>query len=52
MLILLLKTICFYADSFIDLVTIDISDVNNPEEVHRIEDIFPYTTPPPKKITA
>ena len=35
-----------YADSYVDLVAIDISNVNNPEEVHRVEDIFPYTTPP------
>ena len=35
-----------YADSYVDLVAIDISDVNNPEEVSRVEDIFPYTTPP------
>lgn len=35
-----------YADSYIDLVAIDISNVNDPKEVNRVEDIFPYTTPP------
>jgi hypothetical protein len=35
-----------YADSYIDLVSIDISNVNDPKEVNRVEDIFPYTTPP------
>jgi len=42
-----IKNNVLYADSYIDLVAIDISDVNNPEEVQRVEDIFPYTTPPP-----
>ncbi|MFW5773371.1 MAG: LVIVD repeat-containing protein [Tangfeifania sp.] len=42
-----IKNNTLYADSYIDLVAIDISDVNNPQEVHRVEDIFPYTTPPP-----
>jgi hypothetical protein len=41
-----IKDNILYADSYVDLVAIDISDVNNPEEVHRVEDIFPYTTPP------
>ena len=31
-----------YADSFIDLVAIDISNINAPREVHRVEDVFPY----------
>jgi hypothetical protein len=43
------KNDMLFADSFIDLVTIDVSDVNNPKEVHRIEDVFPYTTPPPRE---
>ena len=43
---LAVKNDILYADSFIDLVVIDISDVNNPVEVNRIKDIFPYTTPP------
>lgn len=35
-----------YADSYIDLVAIDISTINQPVEKHRIEKVFPYTTPP------
>lgn len=31
-----------YADSFIDLVVIDINDINNISIVHRQESIFPY----------
>ncbi len=42
-----IKENILYADSYIDLVAIDISDISNPEEVHREKDIFPYTTPPP-----
>lgn len=34
-----------YADSYIDLVAIDISDINNPEEVGRLEGIFPEVVP-------
>jgi len=35
-----------FADSFIDLVAIDISDPSNPVEVDRIEDAFPNVLPP------
>ncbi len=42
-----IKNDILYADSFVDLVAIDISDVNNPVEVNRVEDVFPYSTPPP-----
>lgn len=42
------KNNILYADSYIDLVAIDISNVTNPQEVHRIKDVFPYTTPPPE----
>ena len=31
-----------YVDSYIDLVAIDISDVNNIHEVNRVQSIFPY----------
>ncbi len=31
-----------YVDSYIDLVTIDISDMNTIKEVHRVENMFPY----------
>ena len=41
-----IKNNILYADSYIDLVAIDISNLTNPVEVKRIEDIFPYTTPP------
>lgn len=41
-----IKNDILYADSYIDLVAIDIADLNNPVEVERIVDVFPYTTPP------
>lgn len=34
-----------FADSYIDLVAIDISDVNNPLEVSRLENVFPEIAP-------
>jgi hypothetical protein len=34
-----------YADSFTDLVVLDISDMTDIHEIDRIEDIFPYTVP-------
>ncbi len=34
-----------YADSYIDLVTIDISDISNVVEVDRDENVFPYIIP-------
>lgn len=34
-----------FADSYIDLVAIDISDINNPEEVGRLTNIFPEVVP-------
>lgn len=34
-----------YADSYTDLITLDISDVNNVMEVSREEDVFQYTLP-------
>jgi hypothetical protein len=37
-----------YADSYVDLVAIDISDISNPKEVNRVKDVFPYMTPSPK----
>ncbi len=33
-----------YADSYIDLVTIDISDIENIFEVSRVEGVFPYNS--------
>ena len=40
-----IKEDVLYADSYVDLVAIDVSDLNNIEEVGRVEDIFPYTVP-------
>ncbi|MEJ5265950.1 MAG: hypothetical protein WHT29_11600 [Bacteroidales bacterium] len=36
-----------YADSYIDLVVLDISDIQNIREVNRVDSIFPYTIPEP-----
>jgi len=41
-----IKDDILYADSFVDLVAIDISDLNSISEVNRLEDIFPYILPP------
>jgi len=41
-----IKNDILYVDSYVDLVAIDISNVNDPKEVHRVENVFPYTTPP------
>ena len=35
------KNNVLYADSYVDLVAIDISDVQNPEEVKRVKNVFP-----------
>ncbi|MDA3952619.1 MAG: hypothetical protein PF485_03165 [Bacteroidales bacterium] len=35
-----------YADSYVDLVAIDISDINNITQANRLLDIFPYILPP------
>jgi len=40
-----LKDNALYADSYVDLVTIDLSDINHPKEENRIKDVFPYTVP-------
>jgi len=34
-----------FADSYVDLVVINIRDLNQPYEVARVENIFPYTIP-------
>ncbi len=34
-----------YADSYIDLVAIDITDINNPEEIGRLTNVFPEVVP-------
>ena len=41
-----IKDDILYADSYVDLVALDISDLNNINEVNRIQDIFPYILPP------
>ncbi len=40
-----IKDNILYADSYIDLVAIDISDINNPREVGRLKNIFPEVLP-------
>lgn len=35
-----------YADSYTDLVVIDISDISNPMEIYRVDSAFPYSVPP------
>jgi hypothetical protein len=40
-----------YADSYIDLVAIDISDPANPFEIDRLEDAFPNVLPPMEDYT-
>ncbi len=40
-----IKGSTLYADSFIDLLAIDISDIENPVEIGRIENIFPEIFP-------
>lgn len=44
-----IKNNILYADSYIDLVAIDILDVNKPQEIKRIKNIFPYTLPEVKE---
>ncbi len=40
-----IKEDILYADSYIDLVAIDVSNLSDIKEVGRIENIFPYTIP-------
>ncbi|WP_346861461.1 hypothetical protein [uncultured Draconibacterium sp.] len=40
-----IKENILYADSYVDLVAIDISNINQPVEVGRVERILPYTLP-------
>jgi hypothetical protein len=35
-----------YADSYVDLVVLDLQDINNIVEVGRVKDILPYIVPP------
>jgi hypothetical protein len=41
-----IKDSILFADSFTDLVALDISDIQNIHEVGRVDSIFPYTLPP------
>jgi len=40
-----IKDNILYTDSYIDLVAIDMSDINRPKEINRVQNIFPYTVP-------
>jgi hypothetical protein len=40
-----IKDNILYADSYVDLVAIDISNLNDVKEKHRIKDVFSYTIP-------
>jgi hypothetical protein len=35
-----------YADSYVDLLMVDVSDPAHPEEIKRVEDLFEYVIPP------
>ena len=35
-----------YADSYVDLVAIDVSDISKIKEVNRLKDVYPYAVPP------
>ncbi len=35
-----------YADSYVDLIVLDVQDIGNIREVGRVHDILPYTVPP------
>jgi hypothetical protein len=37
-----------YADSYVDLVVIDLSDPASPKETERLKNVFPYTVPTPE----
>lgn len=43
-----IKENTLYADSYVDLVALDISDLTNIRETYRIKDVFPYSVPPKK----
>lgn len=40
------KNNILYADSYVDLVALDVSDVSKIKEVNRIKDVYPYAVPP------
>ena len=41
-----IKNNILYADSYVDLVAVDISSINAVKEVGRVKEVFPYTVPP------
>jgi hypothetical protein len=41
-----IKDSILFADSFVDLVALNISNINDIREVGRVDSIFPYTLPP------
>ena len=41
-----IKENTLYADSYIDLVALDISNMDDIKETYRIKDVFPYAVPP------
>ncbi len=41
-----IKDSILFADSYIDLVALDISDIHNIKEAGRVDSIFPYSLPP------
>ena len=41
-----IKDSILFADSFVDLVALNISDISNIREVGRVDSIFPYSLPP------
>lgn len=43
------KNNSLYVDSYVDLVVLDVSDLQNVKETTRIKDAFPYTVPPTEK---
>ena len=42
------KNNSLYVDSYVDLVTVDLSDSMHPKENSRLKDVFPYTIPSPE----
>lgn len=43
---LAIKGTVLYADSYVDLVSLDVSDLTNIHELGRVEGVLPYTIPP------
>ena len=41
-----MKGTILYADSYVDMVALDLSDLSAIKEVGRVEDVLPYTIPP------